>query len=1276
VLSDSELEPLFKDPDVQPARRDSLAILLSEANAMIINREAQSAGTGTGDQNIFQGWAEVRGRSKRFYSWKRRFIVFEVITRRLTVYSSESLLKQYGTFIVTDCNIPIRTSEPKFWQRSLRLDLAVSDIRRSPLSLNVPTQEAHTSWLRLFKREVNDLDITVDEGTRKTVQFQRLSKNATSKNKKSSLSDVQNQIASLSKAPILKNDVRVMRSDRPEYAKIISSSPSTHNPLSTKETLKLFASGDPSIARLIDHRKQRELNIFLSCSNLDFILERSLLNADVFPYLREVGKTLGIEVNLPCDLTLVPSYFKNVHATESLRNAEIKRCRETSVGYSYVQLFGQTYGPNVLPTLIPAHAFDDIMCVMEENEHIEEVVLLTTWYHLDDNAVPPQYKLQPINTFIHDYLASDKQKQEEAEQQWLDTVEKLEAALTFATTHHLDDDWRETYQTSELHSEFKQGILSQSLSENAKSSFAFVREFENIDLSSPLSLNFCDLREESSADANGNKVFFRHALDTSKRDRLQDLKTRLMASKTKTIETKLPTPASLISTPPHPYLQNFLDTFCDSMVESLLSAAPDSEREPTPLEADVAAHVEIATNHSNYFFPTTTLVDEISSVFDYLDDRDNTSPIYVHGPKGIGKTSFMSHILKEVNDVKDSGCCVMIRFIGSGHSTTTGIELLSSLCEQMISTIALIDKNFEPVELPHTFEEMSSVFPKTLALFSERKINLVILIDGCDELQTTSLDSSLVFSWIPSILPRGVKLILSSDSACSLHKQLMSLSNSQVVELHPWSEVDATRFIKAKLKDRGRTINEAQSAYISECLSPFCTPLTAQLVMHEASSWPSYLENVESIPIRNQSDSLIDKMLDKLEKKHGPIVVRTTFGYLFYSVEGGLSTNELLDVLSIDDKLLNMLEKVLPPDIFKLQRRFPSVLLTRILQECVDILEKRSTADGTIVWSFSHKQIHAAVGRRTKNMESNFRNNLADYFSGRYSKGKPLTPSSKPIHRYLDPQNLINKQGSVNIRRIMELPHHLIALKEWKRLAAFLSNLNVLDVLGHRGSRRSMLRPGTARAMLLKLWTVWQSNTSLDVSVQYMKSFSSWQKETTPSLRDSNRRMKSIAVFLKDLGAQNTETRYFEKARQIFDLLLKREIMEFGEHHPAVDSTRRMLGLCEQSVRGNIHVPRSRRGTVGTRRNSNIITPMKKANEQQGDVVSPALSKRIEESPIILSPIKREDEGEEESVEDEIKKVMMEDSYENGGIEVSFNTAVVEDVEKQDSYFSHKEETL
>ena len=94
-----------------------------------------------------------------------------------------------------------------------------------------------------------------------------------------------------------------------------------------------------------------------------------------------------------------------------------------------MQLFGDRYGPNVLPTVIPHSAFDKIMCVMEDAGHLDEVVLFTKWYHLDENAVPALYKLQPINSLIPDYMSSNKEKQQQAELEWQETVEKLEQSL-------------------------------------------------------------------------------------------------------------------------------------------------------------------------------------------------------------------------------------------------------------------------------------------------------------------------------------------------------------------------------------------------------------------------------------------------------------------------------------------------------------------------------------------------------------------------------------------------------------------------------------------------------------------------------------------------------------------------------------------------------------------------------------------------------------------------------------------------------------------------------
>ena len=89
--------------------RDTLHGLLNEANDIITLRDAEKAGTMTSrSTSIFQGWVECRGKSKRFYSWKRRFVVWESDSRKLSIFSDESLDGEKASYIVTDCNIHFR----------------------------------------------------------------------------------------------------------------------------------------------------------------------------------------------------------------------------------------------------------------------------------------------------------------------------------------------------------------------------------------------------------------------------------------------------------------------------------------------------------------------------------------------------------------------------------------------------------------------------------------------------------------------------------------------------------------------------------------------------------------------------------------------------------------------------------------------------------------------------------------------------------------------------------------------------------------------------------------------------------------------------------------------------------------------------------------------------------------------------------------------------------------------------------------------------------------
>lgn len=90
-------------------------------------------------------------------------------------------------------------------------------------------------------------------------------------------------------------------------------------------------------------------------------------------------------------------------------------------------------------------------------------------------------------------------------------------------------------------------------------------------------------------------------------------------------------------------------------------------------------------------------------------------------------------------------------------------------------------------------------------------------------------------------------------------------------KLDLWDHEDVRMYVGKSLDMRGRRITQEQMEYIGKSLGSHCTPLVAQLVLHEAASWPSYLDGLESIPIRSNADFLTDKMLEKLERKHGEV---------------------------------------------------------------------------------------------------------------------------------------------------------------------------------------------------------------------------------------------------------------------------------------------------------------------------------------------------------------------------------------------------------------------
>lgn len=171
--------------------------------------------------------------------------------------------------------------------------------------------------------------------------------------------------------------------------------------------------------------------------------------------------------------------------------------------------------------------------------------------------------------------------------------------------------------------------------------------------------------------------------------------------------------------------------------------------------------------------------------------------------------------------------------------------------------------------------------------------------------------------------------------------------------------------------------------------------------------------------------SSISALLDQLELKHGSALVARAASFLALS-KSGLSEAELAYLLSSDslteeDSVLR--SKVTQVDVEKLLLDFRSFLL------------RRSVA-GLQVLFWVSRHFGLVVSKKylgTHDVKRKIHSEMADYFSGRGVGGQGLKEDNQPF-LFASPENI----SWVNVRKIIELPHHLQQSGRWAELEAEL----------------------------------------------------------------------------------------------------------------------------------------------------------------------------------------------------------------------------------------------
>ncbi|XP_038548605.1 NACHT and WD repeat domain-containing protein 2 isoform X1 [Micropterus salmoides] len=359
------------------------------------------------------------------------------------------------------------------------------------------------------------------------------------------------------------------------------------------------------------------------------------------------------------------------------------------------------------------------------------------------------------------------------------------------------------------------------------------------------------------------------------------------------------------------------------------------------------------------------------------------------------------------------------------------------------------------IRLSELKEHLSSL----LSLAPSTKQPLVLILDGLDHMENNF--GAQIIESLPSPLPPSVKLILAVSSNRTGVLQAIKPQRSPphcgsegsekesgyvCVPLGMASRKQCAKMLASLLSSSGRRVTSGQQVLVNQALTSCCLTLYARLLHLHTSLWHSDSDVTESC-LPDGVHASISALLDHLEQKHGSSIVARAVSYLTLS-RTGLTEAELADLLSSDDKVLS--EYGQQDERSSFNTRVPQVDVERLLLDLKWFLIRRTVAGSRVLfWVSRHFKL--VVAKRylgTLEVRKEIHSVMADYFSGRWAKALLVNQTSGPnkdtthmeiyIDRKPSSQPFVTSSskevGRVNLRKVLELPHHLHESDKWEEL--------------------------------------------------------------------------------------------------------------------------------------------------------------------------------------------------------------------------------------------------
>ncbi|XP_070944259.1 NACHT domain- and WD repeat-containing protein 1 isoform X2 [Macaca nemestrina] len=409
------------------------------------------------------------------------------------------------------------------------------------------------------------------------------------------------------------------------------------------------------------------------------------------------------------------------------------------------------------------------------------------------------------------------------------------------------------------------------------------------------------------------------------------------------------------------------------------------------------------------------------------DDSKQHTPLVLFGPPGIGKTALMCKLVEQMPRLLGHKTVTVLRLLGTSQMSSDARGLLKSICFQVCLAYGLplpcaqvLDAHTRVVQFFHTL----------LHTVSCRNFeSLVLLLDAMDDLD--SVRHARRVPWLPLNCPPRVHLILSACSGAlgvldTLQRVL--LDPEAYWEVKPLSGNQGQEMIQHLLVAARRTLSPVHTDLLWASLPECGNPWRLRLAFEEARKWVSF---TVPAPLATTAEEATHQLCARLEQTHGRLLVAHVLGYIVSS-RHGLSEAELKDVLSLDDEVLQAVYRDWTPPSKELLR-FPPLLWVRLRRDLGYYLARRPV-DGFTLLAIAHRQLVEVVRERYLSGSERAKRHgvLADFFSGTWSQGTkklitlPLVGKPLNLDRKVAPQPLWFSDTVANLRKLKELPYHLL----------------------------------------------------------------------------------------------------------------------------------------------------------------------------------------------------------------------------------------------------------